>query len=89
MGIVSIYQTRYEPRKIFDNYPELVFEASSKVLEEAGLTIEDMDQIVTNSQDFGNGRTISNRSKRGKAKDKMQEEIGYRKKAQEKSPRAE
>lgn len=62
VGIVSIYQTKYEPRKIFDSYPELVFEASSKVLEEAGLTIEDMDQIVTNSQDFWDGRTISNRT---------------------------
>lgn len=62
VGIVSIYQTKYEPRKIFDSYPELVFEASSRVLEEAGLTIEDMDQIVTNSQDFWDGRTISNRT---------------------------
>ena len=62
VGIVGIYQTKYEPRKIFDSYPELVFEASSKVLEEAGLTVEDMDQIVTNSQDFWDGRTISNRT---------------------------
>ena len=62
VGIVGIYQTKYEPRKIFDSYPELVFEASSKVLEEAGLTIEDMDQVVTNSQDFWDGRTISNRT---------------------------
>jgi acetyl-CoA C-acetyltransferase len=62
VGIVGIYQTKYEPRKVFDSYPELVFEASSKVLEEADLTIEDMEQIVTNSQDFWDGRTISNRT---------------------------
>jgi acetyl-CoA C-acetyltransferase len=31
-------------------------------LEENGLAIEDMDQIVTNSQDFWDGRTISNRT---------------------------
>ncbi len=62
VGIVGIYQTKYEPRKIFDSYPELVFEAASKVLEESGLTIEDMDQVVTNSQDFWDGRTISNRT---------------------------
>jgi hypothetical protein len=37
------------------------FEVSCKVLEETGLTIGDMDQIVTNSQDFWDGRTISNR----------------------------
>jgi acetyl-CoA C-acetyltransferase len=62
VGIVGIYQTKYEPRKVFDSYPELVFEASSGVLEETGLTIGDMDQIVTNSQDFWDGRTISNRT---------------------------
>jgi acetyl-CoA C-acetyltransferase len=62
VGIVGIYQGKYEPRKIFDSYPELVFEVSSRVLEETGLTIGDMDQIVTNSQDFWDGRTISNRT---------------------------
>ncbi len=62
VGIVGSYQTRYEPRKVFDSYPEMVFEVCGKVLEEAGLTIEDMDQIVTNSQDFWDGRTISNRT---------------------------
>jgi acetyl-CoA C-acetyltransferase len=62
VGIVGVCQTKYEPRKIFDSYPEMVFEVSSKVLEENGLTIGDMDQIVTNSQDFWDGRTISNRT---------------------------
>jgi len=62
VGIVGSYQTRYEPRKVFDSYPEMVFDVCSNVLEEAGLTIEDMDQIVTNSQDFWDGRTISNRT---------------------------
>jgi acetyl-CoA C-acetyltransferase len=62
VGIVGIYQTKYEPRKIFDSYPEMAFEVSSKVLEENGLAIQDMDQIVTNSQDFWDGRTISNRT---------------------------
>ncbi|MGB9699933.1 MAG: thiolase family protein [Thermodesulfobacteriota bacterium] len=62
VGIVGVYQTKYEPRKIFDSYPEMVFEACSKVLEENGLTINDMDQIITNSQDFWDGRTISNRT---------------------------
>ncbi len=62
VGIVGIYQTKYEPRKVFDSYPEMVFEVCSKVLEETGLTIEDMDNVVTNSQDFWDGRTISNRT---------------------------
>jgi acetyl-CoA C-acetyltransferase len=62
VGIVGVCQTKYEPRKIFDSYPEMVFEVSSKVLEENGLTIGDMDQIVSNSQDFWDGRTISNRT---------------------------
>lgn len=62
VGIVGIYQTKYEPRKVFDSYPEMVFEAAGKVLEGTGLTIENMDNIVTNSQDFWDGRTISNRT---------------------------
>ena len=62
VGIVGIYQTKYEPRKFFDSYPEMVFEVCSKVLEEAGRKMEDMDQIITNSQDFWDGRTISNRT---------------------------
>lgn len=62
VGIVGIYQTKYEPRKIFDSYPEMVFEVCSKVLEENELTIEDMDQVITNSQDFWDGRTISSRT---------------------------
>jgi acetyl-CoA C-acetyltransferase len=62
VGIVGICQTKYEPCKVFESYPEMVFEVCSKVLEEAGLAIEDMDQIITNSQDFWDGRTISNRT---------------------------
>ncbi|MBM4333210.1 MAG: thiolase family protein [Deltaproteobacteria bacterium] len=62
VGIVGVYQTKYEPRKIFDSYPELVFEVSSKILEETGLSIADMDQMITNSQDSWDGRTISNRT---------------------------
>jgi len=62
VGIVGIHQTKYEPRKIFDSYPELVFEVSSQVLAETGLTIEDLGQIITNSTDFWDGRTISNRT---------------------------
>lgn len=62
VGIVGVYQTKYEPRKIFDSYPELVFEVSSKILEETGLSIANMDQMITNSQDSWDGRTISNRT---------------------------
>jgi acetyl-CoA C-acetyltransferase len=62
VGIVGIYQTKYEPRKVFDSYPELVFEACSQVLEQTDLKIEDLDQVVTNSQDFWDGRTISSRT---------------------------
>ena len=55
VGIVGIYQTKYEPRKIFDSDPELVFEACRQVLEQTELTMEDPDQVVTNSQDFWDG----------------------------------
>lgn len=62
VGVVGVWQTKYEPRKNLDSYPEMVFEVCSQVLEENGLTIEDMDQIITNSLDFWDGRTISNRT---------------------------
>lgn len=60
VAIVGMAQTKYEERKRGQSYPELVYEVTSKVLETTGMGIEDIDNIVTASQDFWDGRTISN-----------------------------
>ncbi len=58
IGIVGVGQTKYE-RKKDDTFEELVFEAASKALSDAGGEIKDIDNIVTVSNDFWDGRTIS------------------------------
>lgn len=57
-GIVGVGQTVYERRKE-DTFAELVFEASTKALADAGVGIEAIDNIITVSNDFWDGRTIS------------------------------
>ncbi|MEW6264548.1 MAG: thiolase family protein [Thermodesulfobacteriota bacterium] len=59
IGIVGVGQTRYERRKKGDTFADLVYEVAVKALEDAGLTIADIDNVVTASNDFWDGRTIS------------------------------
>ncbi len=60
VGIVSVGQTKYHPNRAEVNEEELAFEAIKQVLEETGLTLSEFDSAVTCSQDFWDGRTISN-----------------------------
>ena len=62
IAIVAAVQTPYEPQKIRYSYPELVYEVVSKVLAEAAASIDDFEQVITASQDFYDGRTISDRT---------------------------
>ena len=57
-AIIGIGQTKAGQLKQF-NYAELVYPAVVAALEDAGITIEDIDNIVTTSNDFWDGRTIS------------------------------
>ncbi|MBW2543963.1 MAG: thiolase family protein [Deltaproteobacteria bacterium] len=57
-GIVGVGQTKYE-RKKDDTFAELVFEACTGALTDAGVGIEDIDNVITVSNDFWDGRTIS------------------------------
>jgi acetyl-CoA C-acetyltransferase len=57
-AIIGIGQTKAGRLKEF-NYAELVYPAVVAALEDAGITIEDIDNIVTTSNDFWDGRTIS------------------------------
>lgn len=60
VGILAVGQTRYQPDRSDVSEGELAYEAIKPVLEETGLTLSDIDSAVTCSQDFWDGRTISN-----------------------------
>ncbi|MCJ7520924.1 MAG: thiolase family protein [Dehalococcoidia bacterium] len=60
VGILAVGQTRYHPERSDASEEELAYEAIKPVLEETGLTLSDIDSAVTCSQDFWDGRTISN-----------------------------
>jgi len=62
VAVVAAVQTTYEPDKRSQSYPELVYEVVQRVLDEAGATLHDFQQVITASQDFYDGRTISDRT---------------------------
>ena len=59
VAIVGVGQTKYERRKKGDTFADMIFEATSKALQDARMTIKDVDNVVTVSNDFWDGRTIS------------------------------
>ncbi len=59
IAIVGVAQTTYERRKKDEIYYDLVYEVTSKALKDAGLALEDIDNVITVSNDFLDGRTIS------------------------------
>jgi len=60
VGICAVAQTRYAPDRSDVSEGELAYEAIKEVLEETGLTLSDIDSAVSCSEDFWDGRTISN-----------------------------
>jgi acetyl-CoA C-acetyltransferase len=59
IAIVGVAQTSYERRKKDKTYYDLVYEVTRDALGDAGLTLDDIDGVVTVSNDFWDGRTIS------------------------------
>jgi len=59
VAIVGVGQTKYERRKKAETFADMVYEVTVKALEDAGLTIKDIGNVVTVSNDFWDGRTIS------------------------------
>jgi len=58
VGIIGVAQTkylRYNPA----SHAEMAYQVTREALEDAGLTIEDIDNTVTVCNDFWDGRTIS------------------------------
>lgn len=58
-AIIGVAQTKYERRKRDQIFADLVFDVTRAALDDAGLTIKDIDSVVTVSNDFFDGRTIS------------------------------
>lgn len=59
VAIIGVGQTKYERCKPAETFADLVYEATTKALDDAGLKIDDIDNVVTISNDFWDGRTIS------------------------------
>jgi len=62
VAITGFYETSYQPEKKEQHITELVYEAVQGALEHAGAGIGQIDNVVSCSQDFLDGRTISNRT---------------------------
>ncbi|MDI6763496.1 MAG: thiolase family protein [Thermodesulfobacteriota bacterium] len=58
-AIIGIGMTKQERRKESETFSDMVFEAVTKALNDAEMTIKDIDNIVTGCNDFWDGRTIS------------------------------
>ena len=58
VAIIGVGQTKYDRNSPL-TFAELVFEATSKAIEDAGISKDDVDNIVSVSSDFWDGRTIS------------------------------
>src|SRR2546427_12154354 len=60
VAIVGVAQTKFEAQKIDKNYAELAYEAVQSLFASTGADYKDIDNVVTASSDFWDGRTISN-----------------------------
>jgi len=59
VAIVGVGQTKYERQKEEEHFTDMVYEVTTKALEDAGMTTGDVDNVITVSNDFWDGRTIS------------------------------
>ena len=59
IAIVGVGQTRQERNKVHETFADMVFEAVQAALTDAGMGIDRIDNVVTASNDFWDGRTIS------------------------------
>jgi len=59
IAIVGAAQTKYERKKKDKTYYDLVYEMTREAMDDAGMTLKDIDNVITVSNDFLDGRTIS------------------------------
>ena len=58
VAIIGAAQTKFEKNKP-DTFAEMIYDVTSRALADAGITIAEVDNVVTVSSDFWDGRTIS------------------------------
>ncbi|BBO74192.1 hypothetical protein DSCW_16090 [Desulfosarcina widdelii] len=58
-AIVGVGMTAIEKNKVGDGFADMAWEAVNLALSDAGMSIDDIDNVVTTSNDFWDGRTIS------------------------------
>jgi len=59
VAIVGVGQTKQERNKVYETFADMVFEAVQQALHQAGIGIDRIGNVVTVSNDFWDGRTIS------------------------------
>lgn len=58
-AIIGIGMTTIERQKPRDTFADMVWEAVTRALADAGIGFDDIDNVITTSNDFWDGRTIS------------------------------
>jgi acetyl-CoA C-acetyltransferase len=58
VAIIGVGQTKHDRNSPL-TFAEMVFEATTKALEDAGISKDDVDNVVSSCSDFWDGRTIS------------------------------
>ncbi|MBW1989329.1 MAG: thiolase family protein [Deltaproteobacteria bacterium] len=59
VAIVGVGMTKIEANKVSERFEDMVFEATRKALDDCGMDIKDVGNVITASNDFWDGRTIS------------------------------
>jgi len=58
-AIIGVGMTKIEADKKRETFADMAWEAVNKALSDAGMSIDDIDNVITTSSDFWDGRTIS------------------------------
>lgn len=58
-AIIGIGMTKIDAKKVDMTFADMAFEAVRNALADAGMSIDDIDNVITTSNDFWDGRTIS------------------------------
>lgn len=58
-AIIGVGMTKIEANKVKETFADMVWEAVRNALSDAKMTIDDIDNVITTSNDFWDGRTIS------------------------------
>lgn len=59
VAIVGVAQTKFAAAKVDQNYAEMAYEVTQSLFNQVGASYDAVDNIVTASSDFWDGRTIS------------------------------